>query len=60
MYFTNLAYLRNLKNETRRQQRLRHLLVLISRMLIITFIVLAFARPYIPGPLGGNFRPTAL
>lgn len=54
LYFTNLAYLRNLKNETRRQQRLRHLLVLISRMLIITFIVLAFARPYIPGPLGGK------
>ncbi len=52
MYFTNLAFLRNLKNETKRQQRLRHLLVLISRMLIITALVLAFARPYIPGPGG--------
>jgi hypothetical protein len=52
LYFTNLKFLRNLKNETQKQQKLRHLLVLISRILAITFIVLAFSRPYIPGPGG--------
>jgi hypothetical protein len=55
LYFTNLKFLKSLKNETRRQHRLRHLLVLISRILAVTFIVLAFARPYIPGP-GGEQR----
>ena len=52
LYFTNLKFLRNLRNETQKQQKLRHLLVLISRILAITFIVLAFSRPYIPGPGG--------
>ncbi|RLD81064.1 MAG: hypothetical protein DRJ15_05435 [Bacteroidetes bacterium] len=52
LYFTNLKFLKSIKNETRKQHRLRHLLILISRILAITFIVLAFARPYIPGPEG--------
>jgi len=52
LYFTNLAFLKNVRNETRKQHKIRHLLVLISRILAIIFLVLAFARPYIPGPGG--------
>lgn len=51
-YFTNLKFLKNIKKETRKQHSLRHLLVLLSRILAIIFLVLAFARPYIPGPRG--------
>lgn len=51
-YFTNLKFLKSIKKETRRQHRLRHLLILISRILAIVFLVLAFARPYLPGPQG--------
>ena len=51
-YFTNLRLLKSIKRETRKQHRLRHLLVLISRILAIVFLVLAFARPIIPGPEG--------
>jgi len=52
IYFTNLRFLKSIKNETKKQNRLRHLLILISRILAITFLVLAFARPFIPGPAG--------
>ena len=52
IYFTNLKFLKNIRNETKKQHRLRHLLILISRILAITFLVLAFARPFIPGPAG--------
>ncbi|MCK4569441.1 MAG: BatA domain-containing protein [Bacteroidales bacterium] len=52
LYFTNLKFLKSIKNETKKQNRLRHLLILISRILAITFLVIAFARPYIPGSGG--------
>ncbi len=52
LYFTNLRFLKSIKNETRKQHRLRHLLILISRILAIIFLVLAFARPYFPAPGG--------
>jgi len=51
-YFTNLKFLKSIKKETKKQHRLRHLLILISRILAIIFMVLAFARPYVPGPQG--------
>ena len=48
VYFTNVAYIKELKQETQKQSRLKHLLVLIMRMLAIAAIVLAFSRPFIP------------
>jgi len=46
--FTNVRFLRDIKVQTRSQNRLRHLLVLAMRLLAIAFLVLAFSRPYIP------------
>jgi hypothetical protein len=46
--FPNVAFLREIKQETQSKSRLRHLLILLSRMLAITAIVFAFAQPYIP------------
>lgn len=48
VYFTNVEYIRELKLETRRQSRLKHLLVLIARILAVAALVFAFARPFIP------------
>lgn len=48
IYFTNVKFLREIKQETQSKSKLRHLLVLLSRMLAITFLVLAFAQPYLP------------
>lgn len=48
VYFTNVSFIRNLKKETEKQSRLKHLLMLLARLLAITALVLAFARPVIP------------
>ncbi|MEM9023955.1 MAG: BatA domain-containing protein, partial [Bacteroidota bacterium] len=48
VYFSNVRFLREVKEETQSRSRLRHLLVLLTRVLAITFLVLAFAQPYIP------------
>lgn len=48
VYFSNVAFIKELKLETQKQSRLKHLLVLLMRMLAIACIVLAFAQPFIP------------
>jgi hypothetical protein len=46
--FTNVKFLREVKEETSMRSRLRNLLVLALRLLALTFLVLAFAQPFIP------------
>jgi hypothetical protein len=48
IFFTNVRFLEELKQQTRKQSKLRHLLVMIARMVAIAALVLAFAQPYIP------------
>jgi len=48
IYFSNVRFLKEIKEETRKQSRLKHLLVLLMRILAVIFIVFAFAQPYIP------------
>src|SRR5215213_3318722 len=48
VWFTNVRFLREVKLDTQSRSRLKHLLVLTCRILAITFVVLAFARPFIP------------
>jgi len=48
VYFTNVRFLREVKEETSSRSRLRNLLVLLSRLLALAFLVLLFAQPYIP------------
>lgn len=48
VYFSNLKFLKNLQNETKSTSKLKHLLILIARILAITCLVLAFAQPFIP------------
>ncbi|MFL5762921.1 MAG: vWA domain-containing protein [Bacteroidia bacterium] len=48
VYFSNVRFLKEVKQETQAKSKLKHLLVLAARILAITFLVLAFAQPYFP------------
>jgi hypothetical protein len=48
VYFTNVRFLREVKEETQSKSQLKHLLILLARILALVFLVLAFAQPYIP------------
>ena len=48
IYFTNVRFLKEVKEETSNRQKLRNLLVLLMRCLAIIAMVLAFAQPFIP------------
>ena len=48
VYFTNVRFLQELKQQTQKQSQLRHLLILAMRIMAIAALVLAFAQPYIP------------
>lgn len=44
-YFSNVELIQEVINKTKRQSQLKHILVLISRILAILFLVIAFAKP---------------
>ncbi len=48
VYFTNVRFLQEIQQETKKQSQLRQLLILIARLLAITSLVFAFAQPYLP------------
>lgn len=48
VYFSNTNFLNEIKDEQATKNKLKHLLVLLSRILAIFFLVLAFAQPFIP------------
>ena len=47
VYFSNVKFLREVKEETSARNKLRNLLILLARCLAIAALVLAFAQPYI-------------
>lgn len=48
VYFTNVQFLKEVKEETSARSKLKNLLVLLCRILAIAFLVFAFAQPFIP------------
>jgi len=48
VYFTNVRFLKELKQETKKKSQLRHLIIMALRILAIISLVFAFAQPYIP------------
>jgi hypothetical protein len=48
VYFTNVRFLKEVKEETSARSKLRNLLVLLMRLLAVAFLVFAFAQPFIP------------
>ncbi len=47
VYFTNVRLLREVKEQTSQRARLRHLLILLSRLILLALLVFAFAQPFI-------------
>ncbi len=48
VYFSNVQFLQNIRKESKSRSKLKNLLLLLARILALVFLVLAFARPYIP------------
>jgi hypothetical protein len=46
--FTNVRFLKEITQQTQSRSKLKHLLVLFSRLLMLLFLISAFAQPYIP------------
>ncbi len=48
VYFSNVRFLKEVKEETSARSRLRNLLVLLMRLLALLFLILGFAQPFLP------------
>lgn len=55
VYFSSIDLLKEVQLETKSKSRLKHLIILLLRLLAITALVLAFAQPYIPVSQEENF-----
>jgi hypothetical protein len=54
VFFTNVQFLKEVKEQTSAKNKLKHLLVLAARLLALAFLVLAFAMPYWPARSGNQ------
>ncbi len=52
VYFSNVRFLKELQIQTQKQSKIKHLIVLILRIIAIIALVLAFAQPFIPSDKG--------
>ena len=50
VWFTNVRYLAEIKQETQKRSKIKQWILLAIRLLAITSLVIAFAQPYIPSP----------
>jgi hypothetical protein len=48
VYFSNTSFLKDIQQQTSSRRNIKERLILLSRILAVTFLVLAFAKPYIP------------
>jgi hypothetical protein len=48
VYFTNVRFIEELQQQTQKQSRLKHLIVLFLRILAVICLVLSFAQPFVP------------
>lgn len=60
VYFSNVSYLKNIRNESQRHSRLKNLLILLSRILAISALVFLFAQPYIPVKNSAVMQPNPI
>jgi hypothetical protein len=52
--FTNVKFLKAVKLQTRRSSQLKKWLTLLTRLLLLTCVILAFAQPFIPNTANFN------
>jgi len=48
IYFSSLRFLKEIKTKNKKKSRLKNILILLCRILAITFLILAFAKPFVP------------
>jgi len=48
VYFSNIEFLKNIKQETKAKSQLKQLLILLMRILAVSSLVFAFSQPYFP------------
>lgn len=60
VYFSNVNYLQNIRKESQKKSRLKHLLILLLRILAIAALVFAFAQPYRPADKKNNHQADAV
>lgn len=48
IYFSQVRFLKSIQEKTQNQAKIKHWLVLLSRLLALALLVLAFAQPFIP------------
>ena len=48
VYFSNTRFLQKVRETTATKKRLKHYLILASRLLFLFFLVMAFAQPFLP------------
>lgn len=56
VYFSDISLLKEVKTETNSFRRVKHFLILLSRLGIVAFLVFAFALPFIPSPNRKNIQ----
>ncbi|MEO8471415.1 MAG: BatA and WFA domain-containing protein [Chryseolinea sp.] len=56
VYFSNTRFLKEIKDATTAKRKLKHFLILASRLLFLFFLVIAFSQPVVPAreQLGNN------
>ena len=47
VFFPDIRFLRELHEQTQKKAKLKHILILISRILALLFLVFAFAQPFL-------------
>jgi hypothetical protein len=58
--FTNVSFIQEVKLISARQRRLKHWLILLTRISFLIFLVLLFVQPYIPAPIQNVQRQTSV
>ena len=58
VYFSNVSFLNKVNSNKRKKNKIKQLIILLSRILIITSVVLAFSRPYLP--ISDNFESSEI
>jgi len=48
VYFSNVRFLKEIQSEKKKRNTIKQLLILLSRLLAITALILAFSNPFIP------------
>ena len=54
VYFSNVQFLKEIQEQQASRRNLKERLILAARMLAVFFLVMAFARPYLPGKEAAN------